>query len=184
METYIAILRGINVGGKNKIQMSDLKGKLGRSGLKNVQTYIQSGNIVFECPVSSPGGVAQEIEDEIRKQYGFQVPVIVLTVSDLADIVSNNPFVTARNEEESKLHVTFLSEKEKKEDLNRVMEISHPPDEIIPGEKAIYLFCPDGYARTKFTNQFFERKLHVTATTRNWKTSIRLLETAKSMQAH
>lgn len=179
METYIAILRGINVSGKNKIRMADLKEKLAALDFQNIRTYIQSGNVVFEYQQSAQGELKQQIEDEIFRAYGIRVPVIVLTVPELSDIVSNNPFIPG-NAERDKLHVTFLSEKPEQEYLDKLGQHAGSADELIVRDKTIYLYCPNGYGRTKLTNTFFEQKLKITATTRNWKTSNKLIELAKT----
>lgn len=176
MESYIAILRGINVAGKNKIQMADLKEKLAALHYTNLRTYIQSGNILFSYQETAQEDLRKQIEAEIFKHYQIQVPVIVLKVQELTEAVSNNPFLNQRKEDESKLHITFLSEKPKEENVEKLLAISNLPDELIVRDKLIYLFCPDGYGRTKFTNTFLEQKLKVTATTRNWKTSNKLIE--------
>lgn len=154
--------------------MADLRAKLSEAGLRNVQTYIQSGNVVFEHETSHPNDLAKRIQEVISEQYGLQVPVIVITAKEFSAIFSKNPFLSERNADRSKLHVTFLSEKPKQEYLEKIAEVTHPPDECTIRDKAAYLYCPNGYGRTKFTNNFFEHHLKVTASTRNWKTMIKL----------
>lgn len=173
METYIAILRGINVSGKNKIAMADLRAKLAEGGLHHIRTYIQSGNVIFEHEPTPIRDLTKNISTLILDQFGLQVPVIVLTIKELSDVISNNPF---RDRDFTKLHVTFLSEKPQMENLDKVADMSFPPDEFVIRDRAVYLFCPNGYARTKINNNFFEQKLQVTATTRNWKTVNKLKE--------
>lgn len=180
MNTYVAILRGVNVSGKNKLPMADLRAKLAQAGLQNIRTYIQSGNVIFEYGKSSPEELAKKIATVILKQFGFEVPVIVLTVEELSDIISNNPFLRDNSRDSKKLHVTFLAEKPQKENLDRTVELTFPPDEFIIRDRAVYVFCPNGYGRSKITNNFFEQKLKVTATTRNWKTVNKLKEIAIS----
>ncbi len=181
MKTYIAILRGINVGGKKKIRMADLQTQLSEAGLKNIRTYIQSGNVIFKHAASHAPVIAQEIETVILKHYGFQVPVLVLTVDELAVILSNNPFLNDKHADSNLLHVTFLSEQPQQNSADNVAKKDDQPNECSIGGRAVYLFCPNGYSKTTFTNTFFEKTLNVTATTRNWKTANTLLDIANDL---
>ena len=168
MTTYIAILRGINVSGKNKILMQDLKALFESLNFKNVKTYIQSGNVVFDS--NSLKNLETLIQQKIKEQFGFDVPVIVRTVDEITNILKHNPYLKQKNIELDKLHITFLSETPIKENLTKIHTYNFAPDvfEIIGNE--VYLHCPNGYGNTKLSNTFFENKLKVTATTRNWKT--------------
>lgn len=179
MPTYIAILRGINVTGHNKLPMADLRNQLTKLGSENIQTYIQSGNVIFESNETAPKKLAEQIKTMIEKEWGYDVPVIVFEPDYLQSVIENNPFLNGRNEDITKLHVTFLDEEPKIENLKKLEEYNYPPDELIVQETAVYLFCPNGYGRTKYNNNFIENKLKVTATTRNWKTCNTLLEMAK-----
>jgi len=176
MKTYISILRGINVSGSKKIKMTDLKALYEKLGFQDVQTYIQSGNVIFKNKKADKLAIKNKIEFEILDQYGFAVPVMVLVIQELNDVFANNPFANKRMEDISKLHVTFLEKTPKNELLSNILNIQKSSDEFIIKEKAIYLFCPNGYGRTKLTNTFFEKKLKTTATTRNWKTLCKLVE--------
>lgn len=180
MESYIAILRGINVSGQKKIKMEDLRQLLAGLNFHNIRTYIQSGNVIFEHEKSDPLELAKQIEHKIFDKYGFEVPVIVKTATELEHILHNNPFLKGRKEDESRLHVTFLAEEPGQELLNKIKGTDYKPDEFIISDQAIYLFCPNGYGRTKLTNNFFENKLQVTATTRNWKTVNKLVGIAST----
>lgn len=179
METYIAILRGINVSGTKKIRMEDLRVKLTDMGFRQVKTYIQSGNVVFDHEKTDPLELAKRFEQIILDEYGFAVPVIITDADALEYVLTHNPFLNDRNEEADKLHVTFLAEAPADEKINKLDDKAYLPDEFIFKNNAIYLFCPNGYGRTKLTNNFFESKLKVTATTRNWKTVNALVELAK-----
>lgn len=155
--------------------MADLRASLEKLKLKNIQTYIQSGNVVFEFEKVDFAELAGEIEALIKKDFGYDVPVIVFNADYLKKVIDANPFVK-RKEDESKLHLTFLAEEPAAENLQKLDGLDYPPDEILKGDKAIYLFCPEGYGRTKYNNNFLENKLKVRATTRNWKTCNVLLE--------
>jgi len=176
MQTFIAILRGINVGRKRKIKMADLRKNLKDLGYENIRTYIQSGNVIFKSHHHSKQELEEQIESMIREEYEFNVPAIVKTSEELHGIWHGNPYVNERNEDIAKLHVTFLTEAPTQIQKQAISEIDQPTDEFVVDGEFIYLFCPEGYGRTKFNNQFFERKLDVKATTRNWKTVRKLYE--------
>jgi uncharacterized protein (DUF1697 family) len=177
MQTYIAILRGINVGGKNKIPMADLKSVLAKEGLEKIQTYIQSGNVVFQEEEINPAKLAERIGSLIHNNWGYLVPVIVLTAQQLSEILSANPFTA--NKEIALLHITFLDEVPEMHLIENMSRILDAPNEFQIGSKAVYLYCPHGYSKSKLTNNFIEKKLKVTATTRNLKTSLVLQEMAQ-----
>lgn len=171
MKTYITILRGINVSGHNMIKMVDLKKMFETLPFENVRTYIQSGNIVFDAKPGNDQDLEKQIHDTIQKMFSFSIPVIVLDEKELKKVQQDNPFLTGRNEDVTKLHVTFLDASPNNNLVEKLKEKAQfLPDEWIMDGKAIYLFCPNGYGKTKLNNNFFENKLKVTATTRNWKT--------------
>lgn len=176
MKKYLAILRGINVGGKRKLKMAELKEQLVSLGLGQIQTYIQSGNLVFLAEEQNPNDLAQQIAQKIETDYGFEVPVIVKDEVSLKKVFENNPFLGSEEIDISHLHVTFLAKEASEDGLETVLKTQDAPNEIKIGEEALYLFCPQGYSKTKFTNGFLEKKLQVTATTRNWKTVTKLVE--------
>lgn len=174
--TYISILRGINVGNK-QIKMADLQKLYEDLGFENITTYIQSGNVIFSVKESiGDSKVAEQIEKKIADQYPFEVPVIVRTVEEWQAGIDANPFLKRQDVEPDKLHVTFLAEAPGRESLEKIAGYDYPPDEFEIVGKEVYLRCPNGYGRTKLSNTFFESKLKVTATTRNWKTVKKLLE--------
>lgn len=180
MEKYIAILRGINVSGSKMIKMDDLKLSMKELNFQNIETYIQSGNLVFENAKMEQQKLALLITDIIRKNFGFNVPVIVKSADELIAVSNHNPFTIKRNESIDKLHVTFFQEEPEKELKDKLVGIKSDDDEFILIGNVVYLFCPNGYGRTKLTNNFFEEKLKISATTRNWKTVIKLAEMADS----
>ena len=174
MTTYIAILRGINVGGKRKILMADLKAICEKLGYQNVQTYIQSGNVIFSSKKAIDVAKTETILEEIiLKNYGFEVPFIILNKSEIEDAISKNPF--QRNDIE-RLHLTFLKAIPENEKLEAIKKFDFSPDKFEIIGKNIFVFCSAGYSDSKLTNQFFETKLKTTTTTRNWKTVLKLQE--------
>ena len=177
MSRFISILRGINVGANRKVPMSDLKVLCEKLGLKNLQTYIQSGNIVFEMAQPEP---IPELQDKLQqaftKAFGFDIPVLIRTAEQWAETIGKNPFLKEENADFDRLHLTCLKEIPAPELLEKIKAFQYLPDryEIIGRE--VYIYCAAGYGTSKLTNPFFESKLKVPATTRNWKTVMKLHE--------
>jgi uncharacterized protein (DUF1697 family) len=163
------MLRGINVTGHNKISMADLKNLYESLDFHNVVTYVQSGNVIFDSAKQDESKLSSLIETQIKKSFGLSVPVLIRNKNDLQRIISGNLFVK-RKEDPAKLHITFLNNSPAPSDLNKLSLPPNETDEFIFKDKEIFLFCPNGYGRTKLTNNFFEKKLNVIATTRNWNT--------------
>ena len=175
MTKYIAILRGINVGGKRKILMADLKELFSEIGFADIQTYIQSGNVIFNTKRKDDNiELANKIEQSIAKNYDFKVPVIVRNVEELNEVISNNPFFEKNDIE--RLHLTFLKEVPETEKLDKIKTYDYSPDKFEIKDKNVFVYCSGKYSDSKLTNKFFESKLKVLATTRNWKTVLKLLE--------
>jgi uncharacterized protein (DUF1697 family) len=175
MKTFISILRGINVSGNNMIKMDALHELYGELKFTNIETYIQSGNVVFQSRASDGQELARQISKKLLQKLSATVPVLVLEPNEFKILAKNNPFIK-RKEDTRFLHVTFLSEAPKKEDVGAIQKNLYGPDEFEVSGKAVYLFCPGGYGKTKLNNTFFEKKLKVTATTRNLNTVLKLLE--------
>ena len=179
MQTFISILRGINVSGQKKILMADLKKLYESLKFSEVKTYIQSGNVVFESDSKiSDIQLARKIEKAISTKYKFEVPVIIRTKEELEKILSQNSFTKEKSIDLKKLHVTLLSETPDREKMEQIKEVDFSPDQFIIKGKEIYLHIPNSYGETKLSNKFFENKLKVSATTRNWNTVNKLLELA------
>lgn len=176
---YAAILRGINVSGKNLIKMADLKAVLDKAGFKNTATYIQSGNIVFDSASKDAQKLAAEIAELILKNFQCEVPVIVLNEGEVSEIIANNPFLKQSAVQSEHLHVTVLGQIPDTEKINAMKTPDGISDRYVMNGKTIYLHCPDGYGNTKLHNNFFEGKLKVNATTRNWKTMNVLMDMLK-----
>jgi uncharacterized protein (DUF1697 family) len=178
MNTFISMLRGINVGGQKKIRMTDLASLYESLGLANVKTYVQSGNVVFQSPKSSASALAGLIEVQIKRLLGHSVFVFIRDTNDFQRVTSNNPFLDKRRENPARLAVTFLYRPPSKEKWAGLGSPKDKADEFSVNGQEIYIFCPNGYGRTKFSNTFFEKKLNVPATTRNWKTVMALYKMA------
>ena len=178
MTTYIALIRGINVSGKNKIKMDELKTLFINLGYHDVLTYIQSGNVIFKSSVKESILIEDTIVAAISEQFGYAVKVLVLTKNKLDEIYKSNPFL-AKNLtlDISKLHVTLLSKKPNLIGMPHLkIIVADIDDEFEQIENTIYLYCPNGYGKTKLNNNLFEKKLNTDATTRNWKTITKLVE--------
>ena len=173
MPRFIALLRGINVNGKNKILMAELRQSLAQRGLLNIKTVIQSGNIIFDVTPPTTPTLSDIIHDQIQKDFGLNISVIIRNHQQWQQIVSQNPFSQQVNLS-STLHVTFLEKKPDKSDLMTLNDIK-TDDQFYCDNRQIYLLCKNGYGRTKLTNNTIEKKLSMKATTRNWKTVAKLL---------
>jgi uncharacterized protein (DUF1697 family) len=180
--------------------MPELRRLFENLNLVNVVTYIQSGNVIFDCAEHDSAELANSIEVEIARSFGSNVRVLVRDISQLQEIFDHNPFLGLRKGVPEKLYVTFLSSNPGEQGLQKLLErggdhlakvwpaTSLDPkageaDEFMVSDQVIYLFCPNGYGRTKLSNSFFERLLGVPATTRNWKTVTALNEIAHQRHA-
>jgi uncharacterized protein (DUF1697 family) len=144
----------------------------------DIQTYVQSGNVIFSSKESDIKKLETQIKAQIEREFGFEVPIIVLIIENLASIIKHNPFANDSQIDISFLHVTFLADQPKEIDQKGIEAKKQPGEEIEFAENAIYLYCPNGYGTTKLHNTFLESKLKVQATTRNWKTVNELLKLA------
>jgi len=171
MKIYISILRGINVSGQKKIKMADLKLLYEELGFQNVQTYIQSGNVVFDYQETSASTLQRFIFDKIQEHYDFDVPNLILTPQEIKEALDHNPF-----KEVKKMYFTFLAELPEQENIQKLSTYNFDNEFYEINKKVIYFHCPDAYGRAKMNNNFFEQQLKVVATTRNLKTTQKLLE--------
>ncbi len=170
MTVYVAILRGINVGGQKIIKMENLRTSFEALGFRQVRSYVQSGNIIFEASKRPTSSLSGKIREKILNDFGFSVPLILRTSAEMEKIVNDNPFLKENRIDHSKLHVTFLSEPPAKAALKKLDALAPISDRFRVGGREVYLSCPNGYGRTKLSNTALERLLSVEATTRNWKT--------------
>ena len=155
--------------------MAELRTLLSTLGFTDVQTYIQSGNVVFKATKQNQEKLGNQIAEAIKKKYDYEVPVLVKTIAEWKTAIANNPFTES---DISKQGITFLATIPEK----IIIEIDSKEDRFKIINSEIYLDCPSGFGRTKLTNNFFERKLKTQATTRNWKTIYKLLQLAEAME--
>ena len=172
--THIALLRGINVGGKNPLPMKDLMRIFEAAGGRNVRTYIQSGNVMFEAAAGS-SKIGEAATKSIEKQFGYRVPVILRTAEELRATIRGNPFL-AKGVEHKWLHVYFLAEAPSEACCASLDAKRSAPDVFEVRGREIYLHLPNGMGRTKLTNAYFDSKLSTICTARNWATVLKLAE--------
>ncbi len=174
---YISIIRGINVSGQKKIKMVDLKSLYELLGFQSVVTYIQSGNVIFDTDSGDKSELKEKIERTIEEKYAFHAPVDIRTSRELADIINNNPLGPVDLAKDGiKVLVTFLSAKPATAKIADIQQYVAAPEQLFVIGTEVYLYCPNGYGKSKLSNNFLERKLGVGATTRNWKSVFKLYE--------
>lgn len=176
MARHVALLRGINVG-NNMLRMERLRALCEVLGFENVLTYVQSGNIVFDAN-GTPVRCARALEEKLAGEVRLPVTVIVRSAAELHSVMSGNPFLKERGIDRAKLHVTFLASTAAKDSTTLLAAIDAGHDRFHVSGKEVFLHCPEGYGRTKLSNNVIEKKLGLRATTRNWNTVCKLCEMA------
>ena len=173
--THVALLRGINVGGKHKLPMSDLTAMFVNAGCKDVETYVQSGNVAFSASAATANRIPRVIANQILERFGFQPVVMVRTGKEIAAVAEGNPFV-GPGVDVTKLLVGFLNEAPDAQLVAKLDPKRSPGDRFAVRGKEIYLHVPNGILETKFTNAYIDSTLATTSTFRNWRTVMKLLE--------
>ncbi len=181
MNTYISIIRGINVVGKKLIKMEALRRMYEGLEFKNVKTYIQSGNVIFRANQTNEKELEAQIAKQVLKKFGYDVKVLVMTIDHLKKIIKGNLLAADKTRDITFLHVTFLSSVPGGFDKNEITAKKIPGEEILFSKYAVYLYCPHGYGNTKLGNNFLESRLKTPATTRNWRSTNELLRIAEEM---
>lgn len=176
MSTYIILLRGINVGGKNILPMKALVTLLETMGARNVRTYIQSGNAVFNARETDPADVCQQLATMIKQLHGFEPSIIILTLAALQSAITNNPFPEAESDPTC-LHLGFFAVSPKNPDLENLDRLKATSERFQLGDGVFYLYAPDGVGRSRLAANC-ERVLGVPMTDRNWRTVCKIKELA------
>jgi uncharacterized protein (DUF1697 family) len=186
MTTFVALLRAVNVSGQNRVPMAELRASMAAAGYGDAQTYLQSGNIVFDADAdagpkpATAQDLAMAVHRVIEREFGCDVKVLVLTAAELTQVAAENPFLRAVGAgfDEKSLHATFLEEPVSEAAFGGLAMPAQPGEQatLAEGGRVIYLHLPHGYGRTKLNNSYFERHLGVVATTRNWRTVLALAE--------
>lgn len=176
MKKYISFLRGINIGGHKIIKMAELKELYQDLGFTDITSYIQSGNVLFNSKITSIVKLSNLIHEGIMDRFGFDVAVIIRTRKELKSIIDNNPFTKKYGNDISKLCIILFNEKLKTDSAELLIQNKPTNDKFELLNSEIYLRCPDGFGRTVYTNNFFEKRLKLSATTRNLRTFNKLYE--------
>ena len=175
LATCVALLRGVNVGGKNKMLMKDLAQIFTQAACTDVRTFIQSGNVIFRAKPASleklPGLIANRIAD----RFGYTVPVVLRSLEELGGAIRNNPFLKA-GADDAPLHLYFLASLPAARSVAALDPARSLPDTFAVRGREVYVHLPNGMARTKLTNAYFDSKLGTTSTARNWRTVLKLFE--------
>jgi uncharacterized protein (DUF1697 family) len=180
MQTYISFLRGVNMTGHNSIKMSDLADLFIKSGIDDAKTYIQSGNVIFSDPGNiTAKALSVKIEQAILEKFNYIIPVMIRTYQELYSMLLYNPFLQEPDFSPAKMAVIFLHEEPTDSQIKKVADIDYPPDKFRIIGRDIFIYCPNGFGRTKLYTNFFENKMGVKGTARNWKTITTLLALAK-----
>ena len=177
MKTYVALFRGLNVGGNSILPMKELVAQLENIGLRNVRTYIQSGNAVFQSEEEEASLLSNKIRAAIRNRRGFEPQVLLLEPEEIEKAVESNPFPEAGSEPKT-LHAYFLASTPKNPDLDALESIKSERERFVLKDGVFYLHTPDGIGRSKLAANA-EKLLGVSATGRNWRTVRKLMEMAK-----
>ena len=183
MAVIISMLRGVNVGGHNKIKMDALRLLYESLELRNAQTYVQSGNVVFKSKERNVAALATRIESAIERDFGFRPKVILRTFAELRDVIAKNPFATRRGIEPNKLLVTFLAIDPGAEARAQALKNRTEPEELRLHGREAYIYFPNGMARPKLSWPAIERVLKTSGTGRNWNTVNKLLEIAEKLES-
>lgn len=178
MTVYIALLRGINVSGQKIIKMEQLRAVFEEMQLEQVRTYIQSGNVVFEAKEQDTSLLEKKIQQKIEQVYSFHVPVIVRTSRELELVVEQTPFDITELSANEKIYVSFLSQEPSTEAVQLLKTFESEVDDFHVHAREVYILIRAGYGESMFSNNFLEKKLKVSATTRNWATVNKLIAMA------
>ena len=182
MQAIIAMLRGVNVGPHNRISMDALRALYGSLKLRNAQTYVQSGNVVFASNERNLSALSERIDDAFEKTFGFRSAVILRTVPEMREVIAKNPFAEREDIEPSKLLVTFLAEELSPEAQKHLEAIKVGPEEIKARAREVYVYFPNGVGRSKLP-AMMDRVLKRSGTARNWNSVTTMLEMAEQIQS-
>jgi uncharacterized protein (DUF1697 family) len=183
MAVIISMLRGVNVGGHNKIKMDALRALYESLKLRNAQTYVQSGNVIFRTNERDLASLSKRIQNAIQRKFGIRPNVILRTTSELRDVIARNPFAKRRGIEPSKVLVTFLADDPGAEARDRILQMNFDPEELRIDGREIYIYFPNGIGRSRLSWAAIEKTLKTPGTGRNWNSVTKMLEIAEEMEA-
>jgi uncharacterized protein (DUF1697 family) len=182
MTIFVSMLRGVNLAGANRVSMDALRRLYESLGLRNSQTYVQSGNVVFNSEARDLVSLSKRIESGIELRFGFHAAVILRTESELRDVVARNPFVGRRGIEPSKLLAIFLAHRPEPDARERVLKIQSGPEEVHCDGRELYIYLPNGVGRSKFPWSRIDEIVKQPGTARNWNTVTKLLAIAEQLE--
>lgn len=180
MKKHLALLRGINVAGQKIIRMADLRNTFDALGFALVKTYLQSGNVIFSSEIIKSSIISELIRRKITEQFGFDVEVLVLSCQQICEAADSNPFQPDPGKISKFLHVTIPSHPVSESHFQQLNLPLQAGEEATVAKDVIYLFCPNGYGRTKINNAYFEKAFGFPTTTRNWKTILALADLCRA----
>lgn len=183
MPVVVSMLRGVNVGGHNMIRMEALRKLCEALGLRDVRTYVQSGNVVFRTGRRDMGQLAAMIEDAIEREAGFRPAVVLRTAAELRDVIARNPFAERDGIEPGKLIITFFASEPGNDAREKVLAMKTDPEEVRLDGREMYVWFPNGMGRTKLPVAGIEKTLKTPGTGRNWNTVTKLLDMAEALEA-
>ena len=183
MAVIVSMLRGVNVGGHHMLKMDALRALYESLGLREPQTYVQSGNVIFRTEERDLVRLTKRLENAIEQSFGFRPEIVIRTFSELKDVIAKNPFATRRSIDPSKLLVTFLASNPGPEVRDQLLKIKSAPEELWIDGREIYIYFPNGMARSKLSWPVIEKTLKKSGTGRNWNTVKKLLEIAERLEA-
>ena len=179
---YVALLRGVNMGGKNKLPMKDLAEIFAKAGCDRVKTYIQSGNVVFSAPESLCRSLPESVAKEIRRRFGHSPAMTLRSLQQMLDIVRHNPYIQP-GMDEKRIAVLFLADTPTEKLIASLDAERSPGDDFTVRGSEIYLHVgKNGFAKTKLTNAYFDSRLKTMSTGRNWRTTCTLLDMMEALE--
>jgi len=182
MPAIISMLRGVNVGGHNKIKMDALRALYESLKLQSPQTYVQSGNVIFLSPEKNLLRLSQRIQDGIHRKFGFRPEVVLRTSSEFRNVIAKNPFANRRGLDPSKLLVTFLASDPGPQARTAILEIDTRGEELHVHGNELYIYFPNGIGKTKLSWPLIDKTLKTSGTGRNWNSVTKMLERAENLE--
>lgn len=183
MPVVIAMLRGVNVGGHNKMRMEALRALCTKLKLRDACTYVQSGNVIFRTDQRDLASLAKRLQNAIERDFGFRPDIVLRTSAELRDVIARNPFANRRDIEPNKLLVTFLASDPGPEARDKATKIKTEPEELRMERREVYIYFPNGMARPKMSWPTIERTLQTSGTGRNWNSVTKMLEIAEQLES-
>jgi uncharacterized protein (DUF1697 family) len=182
MTVYIALLRGINVGGHGRMDMAELRTLCSEIGLANVQTILQSGNLVFSAATSPKGDLEKQLEQAVHERFAMSTPFFVATAPEWLAMIKDNPYPDQAAKDPSHLAVALLKEAPSKEAWALLQSAVKGPEMVMPSNHLAYIYYPEGIGKSQLTNVVIENKLKTRATARNWNTVLKLADLAAAVE--